>query len=139
MNELELLRGILNSIPYPVVYADLEHTIRFMNNAAVYHYCQERGHEDLIGQSLLACHHENRSKEVIRKTVESFKNDAKEKFLCVNDRNLRVYITPVKNDKNELIGYYERFENNFAIHSREKGRLSKPLVSHHASDNSQFV
>lgn len=115
MNEKELLKGILNSIPYPIVYVDLEHVIRFMNNAAVYHYCTERGHGDLIGQSIFKCHNEDKSREMISKTVDRFKTDAKEKFLQVNDRNLRIYITPVKNDKNALIGYYERFENNFAI------------------------
>ena len=120
MNEKELLKGILNSIPYPIVYVDLEHIIRFMNNAAVYHYCTERGHESLIGQSIFKCHNEDKSKEMISKIVERFKTDAKEKFLQVSDRNLRVYITPVKNDKNELLGYYERFENNFAVNSTEK-------------------
>ncbi|MEE4164426.1 MAG: PAS domain-containing protein [Desulfocapsaceae bacterium] len=119
MNETEVLKGILNSIPYPIVYVDLEHIIRFMNNAAVYHYCTERGHEPLVGRSIFSCHKQEKSKDMIIKTVERFKSDAKEKFLQVSDRNLRIYITPVKNDRNELIGYYERFENNFAIHVTE--------------------
>lgn len=122
MNEKELFKGILNSMPYPIVYVDLEHIIRFMNNAAVYHYSTERGHGSLIGQSIFKCHGENKSKEMITRIVERFKTDAKEKFLQVNDRNLRVYITPVKNDRNKLIGYYERFENNFAIDITEKNK-----------------
>jgi len=120
MKEKEIFKGILNSIPYPIVYVDLEHIIRFMNTAAVYHYCTERGHGPLIGQSIFTCHKEHKSREIMSRIVEKFKTDAKEKFLYVNDRNLRIYITPVKNGKNELIGYYQRFENNFAIEITEK-------------------
>jgi len=115
MNDKELYLGILNSIPYPVVFVDLNHIIRFMNKAAEYHYYSERGLEPLIGKSIFNCHKEERSRESIGKIVDGFKTDAKEKFLHVNDRNLRVYVTPVKNHANEVIGYYERFENNFQI------------------------
>ncbi len=115
MNKKELFKGILNSVPYPIVFVDLNHIIRFMNNAAKYHYYTERSLKTLIGQSIFKCHRKDKSKEIIRKIVEGFNTDAKEIFLHVNDRNLRVYITPVKNNKNELIGYYERFENNCQI------------------------
>ena len=115
MDDKELFKGILNSVPYPILFVDLNHIIRFMNKAAEYHYCTERGLEPLLGQSLFNCHRQEKSHEIIRKTVEGFKTDAKEILLHVNDRNLRVYITPVKNENNELIGYYERFENNYQI------------------------
>ena len=53
MQELEMLHGILNSYPYPIVFVDNDYIIRYMNQNARYHYYQERGYHDLIGSSLL--------------------------------------------------------------------------------------
>lgn len=42
MTELELLRAILDSYPYAIVYVDSDFIIRYMNRYARYHYCVER-------------------------------------------------------------------------------------------------
>jgi hypothetical protein len=34
-------------------------------------------------------------------------------FLAVNEKNERVYVTPVRDDEGEFIGYFERFEGNY--------------------------
>lgn len=110
-----ICHAIVESLPYPVVFVDLDHIIRYLNPAAKYHYYQERGHKDLIGRSVFNCHANPASKKQIEAIVERFRSDSKELFLKVNDRNLRVYVTPVRSSKGELIGYYERFEMNLAI------------------------
>lgn len=114
MIEKEELECILNSSPYPIVFVDTNHIIKFLNTTAKHLYYTQRGYDDLIGKSLFDCHKE-KSKERIIKAVESLKNHGIEIFLTVTSTNKRLYICPVRNKKGELIGYYERFENNFTI------------------------
>jgi DUF438 domain-containing protein len=106
------LRCILDAFPFPIVFVDTDHVIRFMNKRARYVYYDERGHRDLVGKPVFECHNE-KSNKAIEKIVETFRNHGREVFLTVNGRNERVYVTPVRNDDGELIGYFERFEGNF--------------------------
>jgi DUF438 domain-containing protein len=115
MDTAQICTAITDSFPYPIVFADVKHVIRYTNRAAQYHYCTERGHDDLLGKSLLDCHFNPASREMIEAIISKFKKDAKELFLKVNDRNQRVYITPVLDGKKNLIGYYERFEMNLSL------------------------
>jgi DUF438 domain-containing protein len=105
------LQAILDAFPYPIVYVDRDHVIRFLNKNARYHYYQERGYHDLVGKSLFDCHPAH-SKEKILEVVEKLKNHGQEMFLTVNVRNQRLYVTPVRDEAGELIGYFERFELN---------------------------
>jgi PAS domain-containing protein len=50
-----LMAAILDSLKDPVLFADVEHTIRYMNRAAVARYSEG---ESLLGLSLLDCHNE---------------------------------------------------------------------------------
>lgn len=52
MDEKTILKGILDSYPYPIVFVDNDYIIRYLNRYAKYHYYQERGYRDLIGKSL---------------------------------------------------------------------------------------
>jgi len=106
------LRLIIDALPFPVVFVDSDHVIRFMNKRAKYHYYEERGYRDLVGKSIFACHNEE-SKEKVLKIVESLKNHGREVFLTVSGKNDRIYVTPVRDDNGEFIGYFERFEGNF--------------------------
>jgi DUF438 domain-containing protein len=106
------LRLILDALPFPIVFVDTTHNIRFMNKRARFHYYEERGYRDLIGKSLFECHKE-KSKERIIEIVETLKNHGRDSFLAVNATNERIYVTPVRDDSGELIGYFERFEGNF--------------------------
>ena len=106
-----ICKTIVDSWPYPLVYVDLDHVIRYLNPMADYHYQTERGYSDLLGQSLFNCHTEQ-SKEKILQAVEHFKKGGQEILLLVNVKNHRVYISPVRNSEKKLIGYYERFELN---------------------------
>ena len=106
------LRLILDALPFPVVFVDVSHTIRFLNKRAKYHYYEERGYGDLIGVSVFKCHNE-KSHERITDIVEKLKNHGREIFLGVSEKNERVFVTPVRDDEGELIGYFERFEGNY--------------------------
>lgn len=115
MEEIEMLKGILNSYPYPIVYVDNDYIIRFMNKNAQYHYYEERGYKNLIGKSLFDCHSNEESIEKIKKGYEGIKSNGKEMFVCVTSRNQRVYMQGVKNEKGEWIGFIERFELNLQM------------------------
>ena len=107
-----ILRFILDALPFPVVFADADHVIRFLNRRAEFHYYEERGYRDLVGTSIFACHNE-KSKTRIMDIVEKLKNHGREVFLAINEKNERVFVTPVRNHEGEFIGYFERFEGNY--------------------------
>jgi DUF438 domain-containing protein len=108
----DTLRLILDALPFPVVFVDVGNTIRFLNRRAKFHYYEERGYRDLIGIPIFACHNE-KSKERMISIIEKLKNHGREMFLAVNEKNERVYVTPVRDDEGEFIGYFERFEGNY--------------------------
>ncbi len=112
VEEIEMLKGILNSYPYPIVFVDNNYVIRYMNQNAKYHYYEERGYQDLIGKSLFDCHQDEKSIERIKLVYEGIKRNGKEVFLKVTPRNQRVYIQGVKDSKGNWIGFFERFELN---------------------------
>jgi DUF438 domain-containing protein len=111
MTEDQIKTYILDSIPYPIVFVDTDHIIRYMNNTAKHFYYTIRGYRDLVGKSLFECHGEV-SEDKIRAVVDKLKNHANEIFLNVSVSNHRLYINPVRNEHGELVGYFERFEMN---------------------------
>lgn len=115
MDELTILRGIVDSYPTPIVFVDDAYTIRFLNRYAQYHYYQERGYRDLVGKSLFLCHDTEAAKERIQKAFEKMKSDGKEVFVGVNLRNQRIYMQPVRDREGRLLGFFERFELNLRI------------------------
>lgn len=112
MNEVEMLKGILNSYPYPIVFVDNDYIIRYMNRNAEYHYYEERGYKNLIGKSLFDCHSNEKSIEKIKSGYEGIKKNGKEVFVTVTTRNQRVYMQGVRDSKGNWIGFIERFELN---------------------------
>ena len=112
MEEVEMLKGILNSYPYPIVFVDNDYIIRYMNRNAEYHYYEERGYKNLIGKSLFDCHNNAQSIEKIKMGYEGIKKNGKEVFVTVTARNQRVYMQGVRDSKGNWIGFIERFELN---------------------------
>ncbi len=112
MKDLEILKGILDSYPYPIVFVDNEYIIRFMNKNAHEHH-KKKG-RDLMGKSIFDCHSE-KSIEKIKKYYEQIKSSGEERFVFVNSKNQRVYMQGVRNEKGEWIGFIERFELNLQI------------------------
>lgn len=107
----EMMKLILDSIPYPIVFCDTEHIIRFLNKEAEFFYYKRRGYDNLIGKSLFNCHTEA-TKGMIEKAVANLASHGNEIYLGVNNRNQRKYINPVRDENGTLIGYFERFELN---------------------------
>ena len=105
----KILEGILDSIGYPVVFADLTHVIRYMNMPAMRYFGEEKGWGNLVGKSLLDCHNPG-SVARIKAAVEHFRGGGGEVFEQVNKKGQRVFMTPVRDATGNLIGYFERRE-----------------------------
>ena len=94
-----------------VVICDLEHTIIYMNPAAVKNY-EKYGGESIVGKSLLYCHNPH-SCEMIIKVVDWFKKDISNNIVHTffnEKQNKDVYMVALRDDEKNLIGYYEKHE-----------------------------
>lgn len=83
MEQLEIMEGILNAYPYPIVFVDNDYVIRFLNRFARYHYYKERGYGDLIGKSIFDCHLTDAAKEKSNWLMKASKRTAR-KFLLAS-------------------------------------------------------
>ena len=112
MEELEIVKGILDSYPYFIIFENNDYIISFMNQKAQEHY-RKKG-KNLIGKSIFDWHNEKSTKR-IKDTYEEIKKTGKDVFIFVNPKNQRVYMQGVKNEKGEWIGFIERFELNLQM------------------------
>ena len=104
-------KSVIDQDTASIVLCDLNHTILYMNPAAIRNYAK-RGGEKLIGQSLLACHNPY-SQELIKKTVAWFEEsqDHNRVFEFHHEKDNRdVYTVALRDDTGRLIGYYEKHE-----------------------------
>lgn len=104
-------KSIVEQDTAAVVICDLNHTIIYMNPTAIERY-SKRGGAALIGQSLLNCHNAN-SGTIINKVIDWFKSNKEHNIIHTyyNEKeNKDVYMVALRNDKSELIGYYEKHE-----------------------------
>ena len=107
----EIYKSVLEADRAAVVICDLEHTIIYMNPAAIDRYAKWGG-KALMGKSLMNCHTE-KSREMIQKVVDWFKasGDNNLVYTFFNEKeNKDVYMVALRNDNGELIGYYEKHE-----------------------------
>jgi PAS domain-containing protein len=98
------LAAILDSIQDPVLFADVGHTTRYMNRAAIAHYKEG---EALIGRSLLDCHNE-RSRAIMKEVLLALEAGEDER-LITDDAKRRIYMRAVRSPGGALLGYYERY------------------------------
>lgn len=99
-------RAILDAYPYEIVYADREHVVRWMNQAAKRRY---QGRLE-IGQSLFSCHNES-SCGKIKAFLARADAGEEEMYEASNTiRGEREFFVPVRNDAGFVIGYFERHE-----------------------------
>jgi len=68
----ELYRSILESIPYPIVFVNLDHEIVYINKRADEVLHKEGMYPNIVGQSIFHCHNDQ-SKEMILEIVERFR------------------------------------------------------------------
>ena len=105
MTDASLMRALLNSIKDPVLFADTDHVIRFMNKAAIAHY--EEG-EALLGRSVLDCHNESSKRQMIE-ILAAMQAGEEERLVTDNDEH-RIFMRAVRDVDGRLLGYYERYE-----------------------------
>ena len=102
----DLLSAILDAYAYEIVFVDRHHIVRYMNKTAKIRY----GDRVQIGNSLFNCHNEN-SKAKIEALLARADQGEDEMFETLNGKTgEREFFVPVRNQKAEVIGYFERHE-----------------------------
>lgn len=99
------LLSLLNSIKDPILFADTNHIVQYMNKAAIEHF--EDG-EKLLQSNLLKCHNEVSQKMMID-IFSEMKNGLEEKMITDN-KKYRIFMRAVRDEKGNLLGYFERYE-----------------------------
>jgi DUF438 domain-containing protein len=99
------MANLLDSMKNPIAFTNTNHIIQYVNKAAIDHY--DEG-EKLLGTSLLDCHNEE-SNKMILEIFDEMQNGLEEKMITDNE-NYRIYMRAVRDEKGNLIGYYERYE-----------------------------
>ncbi len=110
MDMEKLLENFANSIPDPVVITALDHTIRFVNRAAVELFKED---ESLVGKSLFFCHNEE-SKQKIEAVLERLKNGEDEVQITSRqgenpENRQHTFMRAIRKADGALVGYYERY------------------------------
>ena len=85
-----------------VVICDLEHTIIYMNPAAIASYAKHGG-AALLGKSVLTCHNPQ-SRQTIQRVINLVYNYHNVK------QNKDVYMVALRDADGTLLGYYEKHE-----------------------------
>lgn len=97
--------AILDSLRDPILVADPNHVICYMNRAALAHYTEGA---TLLGTSLLACHNAQ-SQQMIRDIWKAM-HDGLEEQLITDGEKTRLFMRAVRGPDGALVGYYERYE-----------------------------
>lgn len=111
MNPECFFKSVIEQDIAPVVICDLNHTVIYMNSAAVKQY-EKRGGSNLVGKNLLECHNEQ-SCLLIKKVVSWFQksqNNNRIHTFYNEKQNKDVYMIALRDDEERLIGYYEKHE-----------------------------
>ena len=106
MTDPTLMAAILDSLKDPVLVADPDHTVVYMNRAAIGFY--EQG-EALLGTNLLDCHNERSQAMMIE--ILAAMHAGLEEQLITDDEEHRIYMRAVRSREGDLLGYYERYES----------------------------
>jgi DUF438 domain-containing protein len=105
MIDTPLTTAILDSLKGPLLFADTEHIVRYMNRAAISHY--SRG-ESLLGSSLLDCHNEQSQRMMI--DILRAMHAGEDERLIKDDEESRIFMRVVRDPNGRVLGYYERYE-----------------------------
>lgn len=111
METISFLKSVIDQDYAPIVICNLEHEIVYMNPSAVKRY-EKWGGKSLLGKSLHGCHNSD-STEKINNVLAWFEEDISHNsvFTFHNEvENKDVYMIALRDDENNLIGYYEKHE-----------------------------
>lgn len=100
-------KSVIDSDTAPIVICNLEHIVVYMNPAAIARY-----NTNITGKSIKLCHN-GHSNAKIDSIVDWF-TESKDNNIVYTSRNNKenkdVYMVALRDDKGELIGYYEKHE-----------------------------
>ena len=108
-------KSVIDQDREAVVICDLNHTIIYMNPAAVTDYAKYGG-AALLGKSLLNCHNPQ-SVDAIHKVLDWFAADASHNIVYTyhnENHNRDVYMVALRDADGTLIGYYEKHDSRKA-------------------------
>ncbi|MEE8341010.1 MAG: PAS domain-containing protein [Candidatus Neomarinimicrobiota bacterium] len=97
--------SLLNSVKDPILFADTDHIVQYMNNAGKEYY--EEG-ENLLHSDLLECHNEE-SQKIMIEILAEMEMGLQEKMITDN-KKYRIFMRAVRDKKGNLFGYFERYE-----------------------------
>ena len=120
MDLSQFYKSVLDQDTAPVILCDLEHTIVYMNEAAIARYAKQGG-EKLLGKSLLKCH-THKAAEIINRVLKWFAESPEHNIIYEfrnEEENKDVYMVALRDENKKLIGYYEKHE----YRSRETAML----------------
>ena len=106
MTNEKFYQNLLNSLKNPIVFADCNHVIQYMNKAAIEQYKEGKA---LIRQSIFDCHNEE-SNAIIRDVYEKMLHEGLDEKMITNNSKHRIYMRAVRDENHQLMGYYERYE-----------------------------
>lgn len=104
-------KSIVDQDNTAIVICDLNHTIIYMNPAAIKNY-EGRGAESLLGKSLFDCHAPGSNKS-IQEVVDWFAEDPANNRVHINfnkSQNKDLYMIALRDNQGKLIGYFEKHE-----------------------------
>ena len=104
-------KSIVDQDRLSIVICDLEHTIIYMNPAAIEDF-HKYGGATLIGKSLLNCHNAD-SNTKIHQIIDWFATDPSHNIVYTshNEKKLKdIYVIALRDEDGTLIRYYEKHE-----------------------------
>ena len=82
---MNLMAALLDSFKNPVVFADTEHTIIYMNRPAIERFA-DRGGSKMIGTSLFECHNDQ-SQKIIIEILAAMQNGEDERLITDSEKH----------------------------------------------------
>ncbi len=103
----KILKSIIEQDTSKIVVCNLDHIVIFMNKKA-----REIYGDSILNKSIFDCHNST-SQELIVKVVDWFKKSKENNIVHTfysPTHNKDVYMVALRDENNELIGYYEKHE-----------------------------
>ena len=111
MNLNPYFKSVIDQDRASIVLCGLDHTILYMNPAAIRSYAKHGG-AALVGRSLANCHNTH-SNEMIQTVVDWFAASPEHNLIYTyhnEKQNKDVYMVALRDEDRTLIGYYEKHE-----------------------------
>ncbi len=102
----EFFISLLNAIDDPILAADTNHRVIYMNQAAIHHY---KGGKSLMGSNLLECHNPT-SQRMMEEILEKMERNGLEEQLISEKEQQQIFMCAIRDENNRLLGYFEKFK-----------------------------